>query len=261
MKKSKLKNIVKKIIKEIKESRSIFGSFVEPDGKVNFNQLQAGIDNDSPEAIEIVKKLVSSPEHSKNITKTPMKHAELDSRPENMLKEGLISWFCCLGKGGCCFYEYSPGEIGYADSGGIMWRGCCNQGWPKKCCKGGIYNTWKTGGQISKPPEGFMPEQLKNKESDVEAVKNFTLTNMETGEVTRIDSSNSMYPKIKNQIANSKTLTKIRESNTVNEGKNTCCWAAGGCCKYKDVVKEEDFKYKIEYNACCYLRLFGNCCG
>ena len=50
----------------------VFGNFQGLDGKVNFDQLQSGIDNEDPEAIEVIRKIQSSPKYSKNLTKTRM---------------------------------------------------------------------------------------------------------------------------------------------------------------------------------------------
>ena len=118
----------------------VFGNFQGLDGKVNFDQLQSGIDNEDPEAIEVIRKIQSSPEHSKYITSVPKGEPVDFSKRDNLEeKKGL---FCCWRKGGCCFNEYSPGEKGYPDSGGIMWDSCCKGDLgPKKCC-GGVYNTW-----------------------------------------------------------------------------------------------------------------------
>tara|TARA_R110001583_G_scaffold193759_1_gene362952 strand:- start:17 stop:544 length:528 start_codon:yes stop_codon:yes gene_type:complete len=120
----------------------VFGNFQGLDGKVNLNQLQTGIDNEDPEAIEVIKKLISSPEHSKYITKTPMGKPIDYSKEDNLEEKGGI--FCCWRKGGCCFNSWKVPGSGDGDfsSSGISWHGCCSQGWPKNCCFGGVYDIW-----------------------------------------------------------------------------------------------------------------------
>tara|TARA_R110001592_G_scaffold121308_3_gene326739 strand:+ start:1292 stop:1735 length:444 start_codon:yes stop_codon:yes gene_type:complete len=147
MKNPDIKKIIREEIKKLREQDSntseydpVFSNFQELDGKINYNQLQSGIDNNDPEAIEVIRNIQSSPEHSKNITKTRMGKPIDFSKEDNLEeKKGL---FCCWRKGGCCFNEYSPGEKGYPDSGGIMWHSCCSGDLgPKKCC-GGVYDIY-----------------------------------------------------------------------------------------------------------------------
>ena len=122
----------------------VFGNFQGLDGKINFNQLQSGIDNEDPKAIAVLSKIESSGKWSKYLKKTP-KGEKIDYSKEDTLDEGI---FCCWRNGGCCFNEFYPGEeqrgnsAGDYTGGGIMWDSCCaGSRHPKKCC-GGIYNTF-----------------------------------------------------------------------------------------------------------------------
>ena len=120
----------------------VFGNFQGLDGKINFNQLQSGIDNEDPKAIAVLSKIESSGKWSKYLKKTP-KGKKIDYSKENTLDEGM---FCCWRNGGCCFNEFYPGGgqkgnfEGDYTGGGIMWDSCCGgSNAPKSCC-GGVYN-------------------------------------------------------------------------------------------------------------------------